>query len=199
MRSVTWCGISISPYGQGTKNVCAHHLRVRGPVQCSFIDRPSAVHVSRRRHPCPIFLSPSIASPSAMSSDAPDDYQASAPFEGPEKLLEIWFAPSAAQVPHLPAASGTKTGLRTVSRATWEEMLDIVKCKVLSVVEGTDMDAYLLRSVFLGWRCRCMLNEATASRPSSSLHTVSSSRPAAPPLISLACPVSSKSLPKRQT
>ncbi|KAF8197943.1 S-adenosylmethionine decarboxylase [Pholiota molesta] len=79
-----------------------------------------------------------------MSADAPDDYQASAPFEGPEKLLEIWFAPSAAQVPHLPAASGTKTGLRTVSRATWEEMLDIVKCKVLSVIEGTDIDAYLL-------------------------------------------------------
>ena len=73
-----------------------------------------------------------------------DEHQASAPFEGPEKLLEIWFAPSAAQVPPLENASGKKTGLRTVARQTWEEMLDIVKCKVLSVVEGVDMDAYLL-------------------------------------------------------
>ena len=76
-----------------------------------------------------------------------DDYQASAPFEGPEKLLEIWFAPSAAHVPALDNACDHKTGLRTVSRQTWEDMLDIVKCKVLSVIEGTEMDAYLLRSV----------------------------------------------------
>lgn len=79
-----------------------------------------------------------------MSPDIADDYQASAPFEGPEKLLEIWFAPSAAYVPALDNACEHKTGLRTVSRQTWEDMLDIVKCKVLSVIEGTEMDAYLL-------------------------------------------------------
>ncbi|KDR75418.1 hypothetical protein GALMADRAFT_227066 [Galerina marginata CBS 339.88] len=79
-----------------------------------------------------------------MSPDIADDYQASAPFEGPEKLLEIWFAPSATDVPVLEHACGKKTGLRTVSRQTWEDMLDIVKCKVLSVIEGTEMDAYLL-------------------------------------------------------
>lgn len=82
-----------------------------------------------------------------MSPDAADDYQASAPFEGPEKLLEIWFAPSATYVPALDNACDRKTGLRTVSRQTWEDMLDIVKCKVLSIIEGTEMDAYLLRSV----------------------------------------------------
>ncbi|WVO16377.1 S-adenosylmethionine decarboxylase proenzyme [Cryptococcus depauperatus] len=78
------------------------------------------------------------------------------PFEGPEKLLEIWFAPSVEALP--PAtepslAAGLKTrsagksklkGLRTVPREVWEEMLDIVKCKVLSMVEGDDLDAYLL-------------------------------------------------------
>jgi len=74
-----------------------------------------------------------------------DDQTASAPFEGPEKLLEIWFAPSPAEVPD--AGTGPKTGLRKVDRAVWEEMLDIVRCKVLSRIEGTDMDAYLLRSV----------------------------------------------------
>ncbi|KAJ7072482.1 adenosylmethionine decarboxylase [Mycena amicta] len=57
------------------------------------------------------------------------------PFEGPEKLLEIWFAPS----PH-------GLGLRSVPQSVWEDMLDIVKCKVLSVVHGDDIDAYLLRS-----------------------------------------------------
>ena len=69
----------------------------------------------------------------------------SAPFEGPEKLLEIWFAKS---VDHVPRIDGqdAKFGLRAVPRQTWEDMLRIVKCKVLSVVQGTEMDAYLLRS-----------------------------------------------------
>ena len=80
-----------------------------------------------------------MTSISPLSSDS-----SSAPFEGPEKLLEIWFAPTAA---HISAASSVdgRTGLRLVERHVWEEMLDIVKCKVLSVVNGTEMDAYLLR------------------------------------------------------
>ena len=73
---------------------------------------------------------------------------AQAPFEGPEKLLEIWFAPSAADCSDaaIPRSDG-KFGLRKVPRSIWEEMLDIVKCKILSAVEGTEMGAYLLRSV----------------------------------------------------
>ncbi|WWD17507.1 S-adenosylmethionine decarboxylase proenzyme [Kwoniella shandongensis] len=80
------------------------------------------------------------------------------PFEGPEKLLEVWFAPSLNQLPDVPESSlsgglraraareeGEKwKGLRRVPREVWEEMLDIVKCKVLSVVEGEELDAYLL-------------------------------------------------------
>ncbi|OCF36944.1 S-adenosylmethionine decarboxylase proenzyme [Kwoniella heveanensis BCC8398] len=82
------------------------------------------------------------------------------PFEGPEKLLEVWFAPSFDQLPEptsslnpdLQTRTKTKgkgaeknyTGLRKVPRHVWEEMLDIVKCKVLSVVEGEELDAYLL-------------------------------------------------------
>lgn len=87
------------------------------------------------------------------------------PFEGPEKLLEVWFAPSPDLLPQNTHSSdgsnghdailraGTSPngqsfqGLRTVPRAVWEEMLDIVKCKVLSVVEGDEIDAYLLRLV----------------------------------------------------
>ena len=73
-----------------------------------------------------------------------DDHRA--PFEGPEKLLEIWFAPSAADVPDaaVPSTDG-RIGLRKIDRKIWEQMLDIVKCQVLSVIEGTEMDAYLLR------------------------------------------------------
>ncbi|KAF8585943.1 S-adenosylmethionine decarboxylase [Ramaria rubella] len=67
----------------------------------------------------------------------------SAPFEGPEKLLEIWFGPSADELPQTDHPSG-KLGLRAVDRAVWEDMLEIVKCKVLNAVEGVDVDAYLL-------------------------------------------------------
>jgi S-adenosylmethionine decarboxylase len=74
---------------------------------------------------------------------------ANGPFEGPEKLLEIWFAQSPAHVPDasFPDAQG-RTGLRKVPRQTWEDMLSIVRCKVLSVVNGDDIDAYLLRYEF---------------------------------------------------
>ena len=75
----------------------------------------------------------------------PHDDQPSGPFEGPEKLLEIWFAPSPAHLPDAADAQNGKIGLRKVPRAVWEEMLDIVKCKILSAVHGPEMDAYLLR------------------------------------------------------
>ncbi|KAJ3564327.1 hypothetical protein NP233_g8364 [Leucocoprinus birnbaumii] len=78
-----------------------------------------------------------------MAPDNIDDYQAAGPFEGPEKLLELWFAPSVAAVPGSPDENG-KTGLRKVDRKVWEDMLDIVKCKVLSAMEGSEIDAYLL-------------------------------------------------------
>lgn len=36
-------------------------------------------------------------------------------------------------------------GLRKVKREVWEDMLKVVKCQVLSVIEGEEVDAYLLR------------------------------------------------------
>lgn len=75
-------------------------------------------------------------------------------FEGPEKLLELWFAPDEQQVTgsHIENLGGRKgkakwTGLRSVERSVWDSMLDEVQCKVLSVIEGEDVDAYLLRYV----------------------------------------------------
>jgi S-adenosylmethionine decarboxylase len=74
-----------------------------------------------------------------------DIYASSAPFEGPEKLLEIWFAPSPADVPGASSSTDGRYGLRVVEQSVWEDMLSIVKCQVLSVVKGTETDAYLLR------------------------------------------------------
>lgn len=61
------------------------------------------------------------------------------PFEGPEKLLEVWFAPS--EESNIVRGNG----LRQVPRRVWEDMLDLVRCKVLSVIQGDEVDAYLLR------------------------------------------------------
>jgi hypothetical protein len=71
------------------------------------------------------------------------DQKMANPFEGAEKLLEIWFAPSPAQVPD--ALEKGRTGLRKIDSTIWEEMLSIVRCKILSTVHGNEMDAYLLR------------------------------------------------------
>ncbi|EPQ57426.1 S-adenosylmethionine decarboxylase [Gloeophyllum trabeum ATCC 11539] len=73
-----------------------------------------------------------------------DQHHTNPPFEGPEKLLEIWFAPSPAHVPGADAAPDGKHGLRKVSRQVWDEVLAIVKCQVLSVTYGEEIDAYLL-------------------------------------------------------
>jgi S-adenosylmethionine decarboxylase len=56
-------------------------------------------------------------------------------FEGPEKLLEMWFAENSSDV---------GLGLKAISRQDWEDMLTQVGCKVLSVVKSASVDAYLL-------------------------------------------------------
>jgi len=73
-------------------------------------------------------------------SEQQDDEEVSGPFEGPEKLLEIWWQDSADSVPF-------GKGLRRVKRNDWENMLDEVHCKVLSVIPGNGVDAYMLRLV----------------------------------------------------
>lgn len=68
------------------------------------------------------------------------DLDSSNAFEGPEKLLEVWFSASEKALP--PSAS--PLGLKAVTQESWKEMLDLVNCKVLSVVESRNVDAYLL-------------------------------------------------------
>ena len=75
----------------------------------------------------------------------PSPIPSQAPFEGPEKLLEIWWDVKAPNGDH--PCDWVRRGLRAVPRVEWEAMLDIVRCKVLSVIEGHELDAYLLRWV----------------------------------------------------
>ncbi|KAG7090833.1 hypothetical protein E1B28_009915 [Marasmius oreades] len=67
-----------------------------------------------------------------------------APFEGPEKLLEIWFAPSPGAVPDASSPVNGRTGLRKIPSSVWDEMLSTVRCQILSTVTGDEIDAYLL-------------------------------------------------------
>ena len=75
-----------------------------------------------------------------INKDATIDLDSTNSFEGPEKLLEVWFSASPES---LPVCTGP-TGLKAVSSDIWKEMLDLVNCKVLSIVESEHVDAYLL-------------------------------------------------------
>lgn len=88
------------------------------------------------------------ASPSSFSGtphltinhDVTIDLDVTNAFEGPEKLLEVWFSASPASLP----AATAPAGLKIVDSDTWKEMLQLVNCKVLSTVESEAVDAYLL-------------------------------------------------------
>ncbi|KAH8663905.1 S-adenosylmethionine decarboxylase proenzyme-like protein [Xylariales sp. PMI_506] len=75
-----------------------------------------------------------------INHDVAADLDSTNAFEGPEKLLEVWFAPSADALP--PGAK--PDGLKAIPAETWVPMLDEVHCKVLSVVHSEHIDAYLL-------------------------------------------------------
>ncbi|CAG8536190.1 10456_t:CDS:2 [Acaulospora morrowiae] len=70
-------------------------------------------------------------------------------FEGPEKLLEIWFECSSEAVSESKNGfdsdgSSTKVGLRSIEKDVWMDVLSIVKCKILNIIENDYMDAFLL-------------------------------------------------------
>ena len=77
----------------------------------------------------------------------PAEVVAPGPFEGPEKLLEIWFAACPQDIEGYDPSTQRNLGLRSVPLDIWKDMLDIVKCQILSVVNGKEIDAYLLRYV----------------------------------------------------
>lgn len=75
-----------------------------------------------------------------INRDVTVDFDSTNAFEGPEKLLEVWFSSSTVSLPLATAPAG----LKIVPSDTWNEMLDLVNCKVLSVIESDNVDAYLL-------------------------------------------------------
>lgn len=75
-----------------------------------------------------------------INREATIDLDSTNSFEGPEKLLEVWFSASPLSLPEASAPAG----LKIVPSEVWKEMLDLVNCKVLSIVESEDVDAYLL-------------------------------------------------------
>ncbi|RYP61083.1 hypothetical protein DL771_010259 [Monosporascus sp. 5C6A] len=86
-------------------------------------------------------FSPSEGTPHlTINHDVIADLDSTNAFEGPEKLLEVWFAPSPDALP----AGAKPNGLKAVASDTWVGMLDMVNCKILSVLDSEHMDAYLL-------------------------------------------------------
>ena len=86
-------------------------------------------------------FSPSERSPHlTINHEVAADLDSTNAFEGPEKLLEVWFSPSPNALP----PNVKENGLKAVSPSTWEGMLDLVNCKVLSIVKSDHVDAYLL-------------------------------------------------------
>ncbi|KAJ3352425.1 spermidine resistance protein, partial [Allomyces javanicus] len=76
-------------------------------------------------------------------------------FEGAEKLLEVWFHEGPGTVHDHGDADAvidgpaqkkrrTECGLRAIDRDTWQTMLNVVKCQILSVISNAHADAYLL-------------------------------------------------------
>eukprot|EP00467_Chlorarachnion_reptans_P019486 CAMPEP_0114500392 /NCGR_PEP_ID=MMETSP0109-20121206/7938_1 /TAXON_ID=29199 /ORGANISM="Chlorarachnion reptans, Strain CCCM449" /LENGTH=364 /DNA_ID=CAMNT_0001678047 /DNA_START=255 /DNA_END=1349 /DNA_ORIENTATION=+ len=63
-------------------------------------------------------------------------------FEGPEKVLELWFAPVDSDANDKKTAP--EKGLRAIERKVWEKMLNLVKCQVISTIGNEHLDAYLL-------------------------------------------------------
>jgi len=81
--------------------------------------------------------------------DANPDQQVSLiGFEGPEKLIEIWFKPPKERLDELNEIDNegnTKgLGLRTVEKEVWDDMLTIVRAQILSITSNQYQDAYLL-------------------------------------------------------
>ena len=91
--------------------------------------------------PADYTFSPSEGTPYlTINHEVAADLDSTNAFEGPEKLLEVWFAPSAGALPE-----GVKeNGLKAVESSIWKGMLDLVHCEVLSIINSEHVDAYLL-------------------------------------------------------
>lgn len=58
-------------------------------------------------------------------------------FEGVEKLVEVWFVDP-------PPPLQDEADLRTIKREVWDELLQAVKCEIISFTKNEQVDAYVL-------------------------------------------------------
>ncbi|KAF2358874.1 S-adenosylmethionine decarboxylase [Trinorchestia longiramus] len=65
-------------------------------------------------------------------------------FEGVEKLLEVWFVRKDGKT--------SNCDLRKISRSQLQQLMEVVKCEIISCTSSEDMDAYVLRTVCVGSR-----------------------------------------------
>lgn len=85
-------------------------------------------------------VAPAYSEDTYVDVDLSTNLDSTFAFEGPEKLLEVWFWPSPEKIP-----SGiSKEGLRAIPLEKWKAILDLVNCKILSMKSSAALDAYLL-------------------------------------------------------
>ncbi|ODV95400.1 hypothetical protein PACTADRAFT_42376 [Pachysolen tannophilus NRRL Y-2460] len=89
---------------------------------------------------------PSIIRGDFINHEISASLDSTAAFEGPEKLLEIWFAdsPSNISTNNVNVNGNALLGLRSIPLHEIEALLDLVNCKILSKISSNEMDGYLL-------------------------------------------------------
>lgn len=90
-------------------------------------------------------VAPALIENSYIDHDLSANLDSTFAFEGPEKLLEIWFWNSADKIP----SNVISEGLKAIPLAKWVSILDLVNCKILSMKSSPSVDAYLLSELSL--------------------------------------------------
>lgn len=90
-------------------------------------------------------VAPALIENSYVDHDLSANLDSTFAFEGPEKLLEVWFWDSPDNIP----AHVISEGLKAIPLAKWKSILDLVSCKILSMKSSPAVDAYLLSELSL--------------------------------------------------
>ena len=85
-------------------------------------------------------VAPAYSEDTYVDHDLSTNLDSTFAFEGPEKLLEVWFWPAPEAIPE----GISKEGLRAIPLEKWKAILDLVNCKILSMKSSPAVDAYLL-------------------------------------------------------
>lgn len=90
-------------------------------------------------------VAPALIESSYVDHELSANLDSTFAFEGPEKLLEVWFWPAADKIP----SNVFHEGLKAIPLDKWVSILDLVNCKILSMKSSPSVDAYLLSELSL--------------------------------------------------